>query len=145
MNIRLVQETDLSDIHALGVKVFGPIAHTALVIRQLYDLHHSHIFAAYNPNIVGYCIGGIEAGGKIGHIVSLAVDPDARRQRVGFLLTEKVMQVLKKEMVNELRLVVCPTNHNAINLYFKLGFERENVVPNYFGPGADRLKMRYAV
>ena len=145
LEIRLVQVSDLAEVHALGVKVFGPIATTALTMRQLYDLSCSYIFAAYNPNLVGYCFGGLDARGKIGHIYSLAVDPDVRRQRLGYLLSETVIQSLKEESINKLQVVVSPTNSSAINLYQKLGFERGDIVQNYFGRGADRLVMSCAV
>lgn len=145
MDIRPIRVTDLGEMHAVGVKVFGPIAHSSLVIRQFFDLHHPHIFAAYDPAIRAYCMGGIEAGGETGHIFSLAVDPEARRQRLGFLLTERVMQALTRDGVKELRLVVSPSNSGAIDLYLKLGFQKEIVVKDYFGPGADRLMMSRAV
>ncbi len=145
LEIRLVQVSDLMDVHALGVRVFGSLATTALTMRQLYDLSYPYIFAAYNPNLVGYCFGGLDAYGKIGHLYSLAVDPDARRQRLGYLLSEKVMLRLKEDPVDKLQVVCSPTNSSAIALYTKLGFQPGEIVKDYFGQNADRLVMSCAV
>lgn len=141
MEIFQVQVEDLNEVQALGRKVFGDIAHSSLVIRQLWDQNHPFVWALRNPNILGYCIGGIEAGTTTGHIMSLAVDPEARRQRVGFLLTEKVMVELTKYNVTEFKLVCSPSNLGAIALYESLGFKQREVIQDYFGVGAHRLAM----
>mgnify|MGYP001225618897 CR=1 FL=1 len=141
MEIFQVQVENLTEVQSLGRKVFGEIAHSSLVIRQLWDQNHPFVWALKNPNILGYCIGGIEAGTSIGHIMSLAVDPDARRQRIGYLLTEKVMTELAKHNVTEFKLVCSPTNLSAIALYESLGFKKGSVVQDYFGVGAHRLTM----
>ncbi|MBL7663304.1 GNAT family N-acetyltransferase [bacterium] len=145
MEIFQVQVEDLNEVHALGRKVFGDIAHSSLVIRQLWDQNHPFVWAIRNPNILGYCIGGIEAGTTTGHIMSLAVDPEARRQRIGFILTEKVMAEFVKYNVSEYKLVCSPTNTAAISLYESLGFKQGEIIQDYFGPGAHRLAMSRAV
>lgn len=141
MEIVPVKVDDLNEVYCLGRKVFGEIAHSSLVIRQLWDQNHPFIWAAKDPQITGYCIGGIEAHSKIGHIMSLAVDPEARRKRIGYLLSQKVMSALADSGVTTFKLVCSPSNNGAIALYEALGFIKGEVVSNYFGEGAHRLTM----
>ena len=145
MEIRNIKESDLLDVYNLGCQIFGDIAHSSLVVRQIYDLVSPFMFVAVDGALLGYSTGGIDATEGYGHIMSLAVDPNARGRGVGAALTEAVEKSLIEKSVTTLQLVVSPENDAAIGLYEKLGYNRIQIVSDYFGPGADRLMMRKAV
>lgn len=79
---------------------------------------------------------------KKGHIVSIAVIPEARRKGIGTALMLHVMKTLKEDYnVDEYYLEVRVSNIAAIRLYEKLGFKRIKVIKGYYLNGEDAYLM----
>lgn len=83
-----------------------------------------HIFMArYEGEIVGTCgLMKMNDGGY--ELVKMAVSPAARGKHIGWLLGEATKEKAKKLGASRLYLESNTNQNAAINLYYKLGFER---------------------
>jgi ribosomal-protein-alanine N-acetyltransferase len=64
-----------------------------------------------------------------GHIVSIAVHLAYRRRGIGTRLVEAVLKRTKGVAIVEVR----ASNGVAIQFYTRLGFERQTIIPLYYG------------
>jgi ribosomal protein S18 acetylase RimI-like enzyme len=74
--------------------------------------------------------------------MALGVQADCRRSGIGDALASRAVSDAEKPGIVTLRLTVEPTNHGAIALYKRRGFEPQEVTIDYFGRGEDRQVMR---
>ncbi len=111
----------------------------------------SFLVAESDGKIIGYIMCRVEYGklksckiehGRRGHIISIAVVPEKRRQGIGRALMEKAMKALKeKYRVSEYYLEVRVSNTPAIQLYRKLGFSIVERIRGYYLDGEDAFLM----
>ena len=81
---------------------------------------------------------------KKGHIVSVAVLPDARRMGLGTMMMHDILKKanLIKNM-EQITLEVRNSNYGAIKLYENLNFISEKIIKSYYSDGEDALLMKY--
>jgi ribosomal-protein-alanine N-acetyltransferase len=113
-------------------------------------LPETFIVAEVQGNVVGYIMCRMEHGfsdlrklrfSKKGHIISVAVMPDFRRQSMGHSLVEQALTALSSLSADECYLEVRITNELAIGLYKKMGFEITRTIPHYYYDGSDAHVM----
>ena len=76
-------------------------------------------------------------------LFSMSIRPGWRGRGLGTYFLQEVSDALIRSDVSALVLEVDPKNESAIRLYeAKFAFVREQVCPNEYGPGQDRLHMR---
>ena len=90
--------------------------------------------------IVGYCICSVSHTSA--HLISIAVQTEVRRRGVATSLLQRTVEFLRARGVGELWLEVNLKNVEAVNLYLKLGFEKEEVLRKYYSDGSDAIRMR---
>ena len=109
------------------------------------------LVAKVDGEVVGYIMCRLESGfsdlkrfrlTKKGHVVSVAVKNEYRKKGIGTTLLEEAIIALKKYSVTECFMEVRTSNHEAINLYRKMGFELVRKTQGYYQDGADALLMR---
>jgi len=118
------------------------------------ELHEHYprtfIVAEVDRQIVGYVMCRIESGfsqlrriefAKKGHVVSIAVMPDYRKQGIAKTLMIEVMKEMETYNATECFLEVRVTNQPAINLYKKLGFQITRTIKAYYHDGEDAYEM----
>ncbi|MCW4001050.1 MAG: GNAT family N-acetyltransferase [Candidatus Bathyarchaeota archaeon] len=118
------------------------------------DLHQrfpeTFIVAEENGKIVGYIMCRIEVGlsnfgfgGLVrkGHVVSIAVMPQARRKGVAKALINRALQGMEYYKAKQGFLEVRVTNDAAITLYKNLGFEITRTINGYYSDGEDAYVM----
>ncbi|HDH07043.1 MAG TPA: ribosomal-protein-alanine N-acetyltransferase, partial [Thermoproteales archaeon] len=93
-----------------------------------------------NGKVIGYIIGLLKTN-KLGHIVSLAIDPEERRKGYGTLLLKKLLEKFKELGVCKVRLEVRVSNRPAINLYSKHGFKIAYIIKRFYLNGEDAYVM----
>src|SRR5205807_9307598 len=76
-----------------------------------------------------------------GHVVSVAVMPDYRRQGIGKELVLAAMKALELHGAEECFLEVRTANEDAVRLYKNMGFETSRVASHYYHDGADAYVM----
>jgi ribosomal protein S18 acetylase RimI-like enzyme len=78
---------------------------------------------------------------EYGHIITLDVHPDARRQRLGTLLINAACEKLRKMTAFMVVLEVAVNNHSALAFYDKHGFKRIKVLERYYNREVDAIFM----
>ncbi len=66
------------------------------------------------------------------HVTNIAVIPEYRKKGVGSFLVKNMIKMAEELDVHSMTLEVRISNHSAINLYEKYGFERSGVRPKYY-------------
>lgn len=84
--------------------------------------------------LVGYGVMSVAAGES--HLLNVTVRPEAQRQGIGRKLITHFMQLARRHDADILLLEVRPSNHAAIALYRKLGFNEIGQRRAYY-PAAD--------
>lgn len=107
------------------------------------------MFVAERERVAGWAVGLIRGHGAIGarqtgRLYAIAVHPDAAGQGLGRTLAERVLDALQDAGVDRVALEVRADNATAQRLYRSLGFVTVRVLPDYYGPGLDGLRMRRA-
>lgn len=92
-------------------------------------------------NIVAYTMNRIETGlsnfsrlkrVKKGHVISIAVLPQARRHKIGRKLMELALDEMRTHEAVECFLEVRCSNDPAITMYEGLGFEKIKILKKYY-------------
>ncbi len=118
---------------------------------HLNNFPKAFLVAEMDGQVVGYVMCRVEYDtlytkpgvvGRKGHIVSLAVLPEARRRGVATELMKRAMEAMKSQYgADEYYLEVRVSNEPAIKLYKKLGFRAVRVLTRYYGDGEDAYLM----
>jgi len=108
------------------------------------------LVAQIGRRIVGYIMCRIELSfsdlikfrlARKGHIISIAVRPEARRQGIGTALVNSAMRALEGHNVEECFLEVRVNNEEAISMYKGLAFQIVRRIPFYYQDGTDAYLM----
>jgi ribosomal-protein-alanine N-acetyltransferase len=101
------------------------------------------VFSQNESGIAGFAIVefSLEAGRRVGHVVTIDVSPEQRRQGVGSLLMESLLDFCRKTGARLLRLEVAVDNQGAIAFYRRLGFEETGRIPGFYLGRLDALRM----
>lgn len=83
--------------------------------------------------------------GNRAELVSIAVDPPARRRGVASALLHSTMRRLRRRQVESLSLMVRLTNAAARGFYEKYEFTKVRIVRGYYEDGADGCLMRRTI
>jgi GNAT superfamily N-acetyltransferase len=111
--------------HPMFIHEFGE---TALVVR-------SGVVAAY---LFGF------VAGEVGYVHLVGVRDGFRRRGLASLLYEAFATLARKRGAARLKAITTPGNEGSIAFHRALGMTAE-LVPDYAGPGADRVVLRMTV
>ena len=76
-----------------------------------------------------------------GHLVTLAVDPPARRQGIGSTVLREIIRLSREIRIRKLTLEVRENNSGAIRMYNSFGFIKAGVRLKYYEDGTDAWIM----
>ena len=120
------------------------------------DAYERKLFAEYSRASEGLFLVA-ESGGRVrgysltrptgnrAELVSIAVDPPARRRGVASALLHSTMRRLRRRQVESLSLMVRLTNAAARGFYEKYEFTKVRIVRGYYEDGADGCLMRRTI
>lgn len=121
-----------------GQTYYNEIVHNQLSFYWVLRPHPPDVAGV--PPILAY--GGYWLTGDEAHIVTIATHPDYRRQRLGQLLMEQMIQRAHKGGAYDITLEVRAGNHAAQEMYKKLGFVTVGLRKKYYQDnGEDALIM----
>lgn len=146
IRIRRAGYEDMETLFALDQKCFRRgIAYSRAELE--YFLFHPRsisVVAESDDGVAGFAIVEflLENGRRVGHIVTIDVDPVQRRQGVGLLLMDGLLDFCKKAEAALLRLEVAVDNEGALAFYRKLGFAETGRIPGFYMGRLDALQMR---
>lgn len=94
---------------------------------------------AEDKEIIGYSSARIE--GKLGHILSIAVRPNRRREGIGTKLMQATLNSLQGKC-KSLFLEVRESNKKGQKFYSALSFKKKGVKENYYANGENAIIYR---
>jgi ribosomal-protein-alanine N-acetyltransferase len=147
IRIRKVEREDLETLFTLDRQCFRPgIAYSRAELRDLLSSPTCISVAAENTSskIVGFAIVEfyVEAGKRIGHIVTIDVAPSARRQGVGRALMGAMLDSLRSHQAILVRLEVAVDNPDAQSFYRQQGFVSTRRISGFYLGTVDALAMQ---
>mgnify|MGYP001772763308 CR=1 FL=1 len=137
-------EEDLRELYELEIKCFGEEAYSPHILLFYIKISREGFVVARDSEtnkIIGYVIGLAEHGGRVGHVISLCVDPMYRRSGLATSLMRLIEELFIKRNICLARLEVKVSNTPAINLYKKLGYEIKGLLRKYYKDGSDAYIM----
>lgn len=110
-------------------------------LREEIGSDVAHFFVCVSAGeVLGY--GGIHIMSGECYVDNIAVKPSYRRQGIGVLLTNKLIETAKSENGEFISLEVRKSNNPAISLYEKAGFISVGVRKNFYDkPTEDAVIM----
>jgi len=149
-NIRKFREGDLQSVMQINRETL-PENYTDYFFLDLFErFPETFIVAELEGKIVGYIMCRVEVGlnnfglgGLIrkGHVVSIAVLPQARRKGVAQAIINTAVDGMRFYKAKQCYLEVRVTNDAGVKLYMKLGFEVSRTVHGYYSDGEDAYVM----
>jgi len=148
--LRPFRPDDLSAVVEIN-RVCLPENYSPYFFMEVYkSFPEAFIVAERDTKVVGYIMCRIEFGFsdvrrfrmvRKGHIVSVAVLSEFRRQGIGRELVVSALKALELHGGEECFLEVRTANEEAVKLYKEMGFETVRVVSHYYHDGADAYLM----
>ena len=148
--LRKFEPDDLQDVMRIN-RVCLPENYTDMFFVDLHErFPDTFIVGEEDHELVGYIMSRIEVGlsnfglgGLIrkGHVVSLAVMPQARRKGVAAGLLKAAMEGMSGYKARQIYLEVRVTNGAGVDLYKKVGLEVTRTIPGYYSDGEDAYVM----
>jgi ribosomal-protein-alanine N-acetyltransferase len=146
MTIRSCSLGDLPRILRIERTSFGQDAYsvTTFLAHVLRDRKGLVVVEDEEGRIAGYVLSRVGLrwlGVRRGGITSIAVDPRCRRRGFGRALMAAALDYLRDNGVEEADLEVNVCNRAAQSLYQAFGFVQSRLLPHYYGPDDNGLKM----
>jgi ribosomal protein S18 acetylase RimI-like enzyme len=98
--------------------------------------------AVVDHAMVGFIAGDIRDGNHLGWITTLAVLPEYQGRGIGGSLLEVCEKQINAPVI---RLNVRISNHGAIRLYRRYGYEQVSIWPGYYHDGEDAFILEKKV
>jgi [ribosomal protein S18]-alanine N-acetyltransferase len=150
IQLRNFETRDLPALHQLDQACFARrIAYSKAELQYFLTHPRCSCWIAERPDtrLLGFVI--IERASlrecPAGHIVTLDVDPAARRHGVGTLLMKTAEEQMKHEGAAWMTLEVAENNTAARHFYRKLGFVTRGKIAKYYGGTIDAEVMEKAI
>ena len=117
MNIRRFNNNDLQTVTNLEKMIFPNPKPEQVFLED----GHKYYVLEENGEVIGYA--GYEKIVDEGHLINMAVAEAHRKQGLGRALIEQILTKSREDQIKRLILEVRISNHPAISLYEKMGFE----------------------
>jgi ribosomal protein S18 acetylase RimI-like enzyme len=116
----------------------------APMLPKLFFIHFEGTsFVAENDGeLAGFVCGFLsQTADDEAYIHFVGVDPERRGEGLGRKLYERFFEEVRTNGRAVVRCVTSPLNERSVAFHESLGFEVERVVPDYDGPGEDRVLL----
>jgi len=131
IEIRLMTVDDLDGVMDVEMDSFQtPWSRSAFEEELVKNRLARYLVAVENGTIVGYA--GTWLVINEAHVTNVAVSGQRRREGIGRLLMEKMMEFAHESGMDSMTLEVRVSNEAARNLYQQLGFVEAGIRKNYY-------------
>jgi len=117
----------------------------APVLPQLFFLHFegtSFVAEDDDGELAGFLVGFLsQTNADEAYIHFVGVSPGRRGEGIGSALYARFFDEVRSQGRSLVRCVASPANEDAVAFHGTLGFEVDRVVPDYDGPGEDRVLL----
>jgi [ribosomal protein S18]-alanine N-acetyltransferase len=141
-NLRLYRPSDLETLHKIDQVCFPKgIAYGRKELQTYIQSAGSYcLLAEVAGEVAGFIL--TERSAQRGHIITLDVLAQHRRQSIGSLLLGASEREAAAQGANFMYLETATTNKAAIALWKKHAYVEVATIENYYGPGMDAFEMR---
>ena len=129
MIVRKFKPNDLKRVYEIENMSFNQ-SYGINMFQQLYEMGIGFLVAEEEGYVIGYVMFWIKYENQ-GHIISIAVDKNYRRKKVGTQLLVKAISTLSLLNIDSIYLEVNENNTVAVEFYKTFNFKVERVVPGY--------------
>jgi ribosomal-protein-alanine N-acetyltransferase len=138
--IRCFNLGDIESIIELERKLLGTTLGESY-FKMAYDNEFNYIYVyEQNNNIIGYVSFSVD--GEIAEMLNFCVDEKHQGKGIGKALYLNAEEEFKNKNASSVILEVNRINHNAINVYTKLGFKEISIRKGYYSDGNDALVLQ---
>ena len=117
----------------------------APMLPKLFFIHFegtSFVAEDADGELLGFVCGFLsQAAEDEAYIHFVGVTPEDRGEGLGRALYERFFDEVRENGRSVVRCVTSPLNRGSVAFHEALGFESERVVPDYDGPGEDRVLL----
>jgi ribosomal protein S18 acetylase RimI-like enzyme len=116
----------------------------APMLPKLFFLHFegTSFVAEEGEELAGFLCGFLsQTDDTEAYIHFMGVSPERRGEGIGRMLYEHFFDEVRRYGRTTVRCVTSPTNDDSVSFHEALGFEVDRVVPDYDGPGEDRVLL----
>ncbi len=142
--IRHAKPSDYGRVIGL-VNVWWGGREMAPMLPKLFFIHFegtSFVAETADGDLVGFVCGFLsQTADDEAYIHFVGIDPEARGSGLGRALYERFFEEVRADGRSVVRCVTSPANERSVAFHESLGFEVERVVPDYDGPGEDRVLL----
>ena len=139
MIIRKFVPTDLKRVFEIENMSFSQ-SYGINMFQQLYEMGIGFLVAEVDGYVIGYVMFWIKYEYQ-GHIISIAVDKNYRRQGAGTQLLVKAISILALLNIDTIYLEVNENNAEAVEFYKNFNFKIDRIVPGYYENGDSAIIM----
>lgn len=133
---------DITDILEIEELCFGAEKFSRRQFLYLITKAKGKFFVVkLSDKVLAYISLIINSTYKRARIYSIAVHPDARRSKLGKILLDKSIEYASFNDINIISLEVNTKNIPAISLYEHYGFEKKEMIQNYYEDNSDAFRM----
>lgn len=130
---------DISDLKDLDISLFDEFWNLNQLSDELNSTNSTFFVAKIDKEIVGF--GGIKTILDESEIMNIAIKNNFRRQGIGKLLLEKLINYAQSLNIEKIHLEVNENNFPAISLYKKFNFIEDGRRKNYYNNSEDAILM----
>jgi len=139
MIVRKFKPTDLKRVFEIENMSFDQ-SYGINMFQQLYEMGIGFLVAEKDDYVVGYVMFWVKYENQ-GHIISIAVDKNYRRQGAGTELLIRAISILSMLPIDAIYLEVRESNAGAVEFYERFNFIKDRVVPGYYESGEGAIIM----
>lgn len=139
MIIRKFTPNDLKRVFEIESMSFSQ-SYGINMFQQLYEMGIGFLVAEEDGYVIGYVIFWIKYENQ-GHIISIAVDKNYRRNHAGTELLIRAISILSLLKIDTIYLEVNENNLGAVEFYKTFNFKIDRTVPGYYENGDGAIIM----
>lgn len=140
--VNLVEYEMLAQVAQIEAEAFGQGGLNEWTLPVI--VRHGYLFVlTFKKRIVGNLSAVRSVKPQTAFIIDLAVKKEYRQLGLGRQLLLYALEQFKKDGLKVVQLTVAPENKVAIKLYQSLGFKKQAVLKDEYGPGRDRFLMTW--
>lgn len=141
MSIRECRKEDFRNVLEIENASFSKPFSESLFKTFLAKFPRGFRIAESRGGLVGYSIIFPHQRDDTMVLISVAVDPDERRMKIGSTLLQDAITLAVDLGAKRMNLQVATENSAAKNLYSRFGFRKTRDLPDYYGIGKNALEM----
>jgi len=144
-DVRPMQAGDVIAVMDIEMQMYA-FPWTRQIFLDCLRVGYDCLVGEHDGEVAGYAI--MSSGAGEAHLLNLCTRTEQQRRGLGETLLRRVIALAKSKQVDSLFLEVRPSNHAALHLYSKIGFNQVGLRKNYYPTShgrEDAVILAYAI